>query len=184
MTRTLMIMTFVLLLCSCASSVNVLKPEGETASIELYNSQAPVGEILAVSDSMLYFMYANKINVVDLSYVRKIFVHGYSISPGTKMLAAIPPLFLEGLVMAVAFSEEAPAWGYISIGAMVLTIYGISTGNPKVSFSPPLKEKELKKLKLYCRYPQGLTLEQWNELLRLNGQEDFLRPVKIQEEIP
>ena len=162
-------------LCSCASSVHVLKPEGETATIELHNFQSHVGEILAVSDSVVYVRFFNKITVIDLSYVKKIFIHGYRISPGSKVAAAIPPLLLEGLVMSVAFSEDADAWGYLSMGAMVLTIYGFSTGDPQTSFSPPLKKNNIEKLKLYCRYPQGLTPEQWRELLSLNGQQDFNR---------
>jgi hypothetical protein len=33
----------------------------------------------------------------------------------------------------------------------------------------------IEKLTLYCRYPQGLSGEQWRLLLRESGQEDFMR---------
>ncbi len=43
-----------------------------------------------------------------------------------------------------------------------------------MDFSPEFDINDLEKLRLYCRYPQGLTQTQWNELLMSYGQEEFL----------
>jgi hypothetical protein len=41
---------------------------------------------------------------------------------------------------------------------------------------PAVTIKDREKLLLYARYPQGLSDEQWRELLRQRGQEDFDQP--------
>jgi hypothetical protein len=47
------------------------------------------------------------------------------------------------------------------------------SGEPETSFSSPFDEAKVRKLELYVRYPQGLTDQQWNSLLRFHGQRDF-----------
>jgi hypothetical protein len=68
-----------------------------------------------------------------------------------------------------------PGWGVISGLTMVGTICGFAFGEQDVSFWFPLDETERERLRLFCRYPQGLSKDQWSTMLRHLGQEDFRR---------
>jgi len=80
---------------------------------------------------------------------------------------------LEGIILGTAVSTHQGGWVAGSVVAMVATIALYSSGGPKTSFRPPFSEENLKKLQLYCRYPQGLTPEQWHTVLEACGQPDF-----------
>jgi hypothetical protein len=49
------------------------------------------------------------------------------------------------------------------------------SGEFKVNFSPPLSRDDLRRLQLFCRYPEGLTSERREKLFQYYGQRDFLR---------
>ena len=168
-----LILVSTFLFCSCASTVRVLKPEGETAKLTLRDFSKHQVEFLAISDSTVYVKERNRICAASLSDVNNIYISGYEINPGLKILSAIPPLCLEGIVMMVAFDVDQVGWGAISGLVMAVTFYAYVAGNPKVSFSPPLEEHELEELRLYSRFPQGLSDEQWKILLQQFNQEDF-----------
>lgn len=173
MKKSFIIMASVYLFCSCASRVNVLKPEGEKATLTLPNLAVLEIEILAISDSLLYVTNGKKIIIAHLSDVRSVHIHGYRVPRASKVLAAIPPVLFEGIVMLTALGVDQPVWGMIAMITIGGTIYGFTSGDPKVNFSFPLEINELEKLRLYCRYPQGLTNEQWKDLLQQLNQEDF-----------
>jgi len=165
----------IILLCSCASRVNILKPQGESATLTFTNSSKYQVEMLAILDSTIFVKYENKISDVQLRDVNKIYIHGYRVSPFLKILNAIPPILIEGIVMLVAFDVDQPLWGVISGATMAGTIYGFATGDPKTKFSAPFNESEIENLKLFCRYPQSLGNEHWKILLQHFNQDDFLR---------
>ena len=164
----------VCLFCACASSVKVLKPTGEAATLTLGNTSHAV-ELLAVSDSTIYVNNQNQIWRLPLSDVRKIHVQGYEISPAAKLIAIIPGLLIEGIVLGAAGSVDEGGWQFAAVAAMAGTVVASLTGNPKVNFSPPLKKEEVEMLRFYCRYPQGLNRAQWETLLRHFTQEEFKR---------
>jgi hypothetical protein len=172
----LTIMFVCLLSCSCASQVDVLKPSGEQATVTLCDMTKHKVELLVVSDSVLHVVEGGRISFVNLSDVQNVYVHGYRISGPQMMLGAIPVLFLEGMVAYLTFSEGWFQWcGLFSVILIPLTIhsYAKGAGEPEVSFSSPFDETEVRKLKLYVRYPQGLTDQQRNRLLRFHGQADL-----------
>jgi hypothetical protein len=123
------------LLTACTSTVDVLKPEGETVTLTLTSGRTYEGELLTVDATRLLFGYQGGLYAVALAEVRKVYVHGYRSFP-------------------------------------------VPLGEPKVHFSSPFNKKELKKLRLYCRYPQGLTSDQAQQLLQHYKQDDF-RPLAL-----
>ena len=129
------------LFCACASSVNVLKPTGETATLTLKNAPGYTVELLAVSDSTIHIQRQDQIALLPLSDVRKIYVQGYAIPPPVKLIAVIPALLIEGIVLGAAGSVNEGGWQLAAGAAMVGTVLASLTGNPKVSFSPPLKKR-------------------------------------------
>ncbi|MBN1560700.1 hypothetical protein JW998_10650 [candidate division KSB1 bacterium] len=162
-------------LVSCASTVNILKLEGDAVTLTLTDASAIRVELLAVTDSRLIAKHDGKIKQAPLAEVMNIHIHDYRIDPAIKILWAIPPVLLEGIIMLVAFDVEQPLWGVIAGLAMVGTIYGFSTGDPKTTFASPFTDGDLENLRLYCRYPQNLTDVEWKNLLEHFQQDDFIK---------
>lgn len=164
-----------MIFCSCTSPVNVLKPFGESASLRHIDARYR-GELIAVNDSMLVLEYNAKLYAVPLSEAKHVYIHDYSL----KNIKTVPMVLVTGINIVLLgheiASEDGGPPGIIIFGLLTyLGANSISSGDPKVDFSPPLGEKDLKKLKLYSRYPQGLTQQQWRELLQHYGQKDFQR---------
>ena len=175
----LQLLVILVLVCSCAiGTVKVTKPYGETAIITLRNTEKLKGELLAISDTLLYYYMPNKLYITRIVDIKKIFILEYTNRRSLKMCAIIPSLAIEGCVAVVAFSVDQSCWGYISIVTMVVTALSITGGNPQVDFELPVKENDegndMEKLRLYCRYPQGLSDKQWEELIYYSDQEGFI----------
>ena len=45
---------------------------------------------------------------------------------------------------------------------------------PRSTFGSPPSARDRERLRLFVRYPQGLTEEQWQDLLHAHGQGDFV----------
>ena len=158
--------------CACASSVKVLKPTGEIVTLTLKNASGYDAELLSISDSTIYLMHQNQIGRIALLDVKKIHVvQGYEISPAAKLIAVIPSIFIEGVIVRAAGIADERGWQLAAGVAMAGTALASLTGNPRVNFSPPLKKKEVEMLRLYCRYPQGLSRDQWETLFRTERQQ-------------
>jgi len=174
MKKSIILLASILLFCSCVSMVKVRKPLGDRATLKLRNLEKHKVELLAISDSLLYVTDDKEISIAHFSDIRNVYIHGYRVHPGLKVLTAIPALLLEATVMIVALDVGQNGWGLVSVIAMAGTIDGFATGDPKVYFSFPAKNEEIEKLKLYCRYPQGLTDEQWERMLQHFKQKEFV----------
>ena len=156
---------------SCTSQVKVLKPEGETVTIELKNNLKYDGELFAVNDTAVLFGYRAKLYELPLSNINNLYVHDYSLR-NTKKITMIPAMSCWVLQF---FAEPNIEVKLFSVLMEALIIHSWYIGDPKVNFSPPLNNKDFEKLKLYCRYSQGLTHEKWRQLLQYCEQEEFLR---------
>lgn len=173
MRRILILLLSITLFFSCTSQVKVLKPVGETVTLKLKNNHNYDGELLAVNDTALYFGSQAKLYEVPLSNISNVYVHDYSLRK-QKLLGSTPSFIIWALPMFV----EPNFWKGVWLQTVLvegLTIHSCLVGDPKVSFSPPLNNKDFDKLQLYCRYSQGLTQEKWRQLLQYYEQEEFLR---------
>jgi hypothetical protein len=172
--RTIIIVLFsIIIFFSCTSQVKVLKSAGETVTLKLKNNIKYDGELFAVNDTALFFGSQAKLYKVPLSNVENVYVHGYSLRK-EKMYGSIPSLIFWTIPIFV--NEDWRVGDYAFLGSIhAITILSWFTGDPKVSFSPPLNNKDFDKLRLYCRYSQGLTNEKWRQLLKYFEQEDFLK---------
>jgi len=170
----LCLIAILILFCSCVSSVNVLKPNGETANLKLINSYIYECELLAVSDSSLFCKYQDKLYIVPFTNIQRVHICGYSLRP--KKIIAMVPLILIDIGMASANSRENEKIQKLCWAALVpITVFAFLYNEPEVNFSPIFDKNDLEKLKLYCQYPQGLTKGQWKQLLQYYSQEDFLK---------
>ena len=90
-----------------------------------------------------------------------------------KIATMLPAMLASGLLAIIGIKGDDPEDKAILVIAALLPIPTFFFGDPKVNFSSPFNDKNLDKLKLYCRYPQGLTEKQWIEVLSYNKQENF-----------
>ena len=162
----------IIILFSCTSQVNVLKPEGETVTITLKNNHNYDGELFAVNDTVLFFGSQAKLYEIPLSNVSNVYVHNYSLRKH-KLLGSTPSFIIWALPIFVEPNFWKGVWVQ-TVLAEALTIHSCFVGDPKVNFSPPLNNKDFDKLQLYCRYSHGLSHEQWKQLLHYYEQEEFL----------
>lgn len=162
-----------LLLTSCTSSVQKIGPLGGDAWVENSYYDVVTGEILAVDDSCVYYIYEESVYKAPLTKTRKIYIRGYSLL--SEKLISVTPLMLfnTAIILSEGTSEYNGILRAFPLFSAIVTVISIVIGNPEVEFKPPLTDRQLEKLKLYCRYPQGLDHLQWNEVLMSYGQMDF-----------
>ena len=160
--------------CGCATRAVFIKPEGETIELQLVSRMAPLRvELLTVTDSAFIVESSDKLAVASLADVWEIRVPDYQIPTDRKVLALLVPLTLEGAIFGVATAHDRPGWQGGSLLCMAATIGLMFTGGPQTHFSPPFSPKETDMLKLFCRYPQGLSPAQQQTLLECYGQTEF-----------
>jgi hypothetical protein len=172
MKKTISMMLCVIIFCTCTSSVRVLKASGETAILTLNNDTQYVGELITVTDTTLFFNYLGTIFQVPFSEVKNVYVKGYSLK-GQKVGATVLLMLIDGTIVVLGITSGNLWWSF-AFGALIpLTLITFRTSDPKVDFSPSLTDNDLEQLRLYCRYPQGLAQEQWEDLLSYYQQDDF-----------
>lgn len=173
MRRILILLFSINMFFSCTSQVKVLKPKGETVTLKLKNNLEYDGELFAVNDTALFFGFQAKLYEVPLPNIDNVYVHDFSLRKA-KLLGSIPSF----IIWALPIFVEPNFWKGVWLQTVLvegLTIHSCFVGDPKVSFSPPLNNKDFDKLQLYCRYSQGLVPEKWKQLLQYYEQEGFLR---------
>lgn len=169
----------VVLLCAllsvfaCVSPVREIKPGGDDAVVTFRNGGEGLVELLALSDSSPFFIRDDQVWQSALADVSRIRVKGYSERTGKDWAAGCTDLFIAVLCLDVIAHDAwyfavAPASGCI-VGTPVLF-----RDEPQVDLRPPLDATARQRLALYCRYPQGLTDAQWQELLGFYHQDTFL----------
>jgi hypothetical protein len=152
------------LFCACiGGSVGTLKPTGEQASVLLRDEREMKGELLCLGDTSLCMIADGRIVHLPLASIEEIQVPDFD-NRDTKAAAGLPMILLDILMMG-SFSGNGEKTGPILFGASALLLgYSIATRSPNSLFSRPFDGETLERLSLFCRYPAGLTGEQWQTL--------------------
>jgi hypothetical protein len=156
--------------------VNVAKPLGESIVLELGDRTRIHGELVAVSESTVVLSAPDGLKTLPCSGVRRLTVLGYDLK--AKRLAVWAPFAtvcvgtLGWVVGRVLSGSDAWLFGvspYVLVPASVavgaLASFTILRGDPRTSFAFPPVPADLELVRLYARYPEGLTPERL-ELLR------------------
>jgi hypothetical protein len=169
------IIIIALLVNACAPTITTesLKPEGDKATLFLKNNKNYEVELLSITESQICLIYSNKITLVMTSRIESIIIHGYDVTTGQKISGALPALALEAIILLVASSVDQTTWMAIAGLSMVGTLVLWLNAGPKQKYISPFSESDLETLKLYCRYPQGLSDLKWSVLLKFHNQDDF-----------
>lgn len=174
------IFVFSLLFLSCSSQVDLLKPEGETVSLEFDKCVKYQGELFAVNDTALVFGHTGKLYEVPLSSVNNMYIHDYS-NKKMKKLGSIGAIVYYTIITPLLNQSQTTEMWLCILSLDALAVLSNFIETPKVNFSHPLCEKDMAKLQLYCRYSYGLKSEQWKLLLQNFDQDEFFGLSQLRE---
>ena len=166
----LVIIIFFVLLFSCTSSIQVLKPTGDLAIVTLETGSELKAELLSVKDESVIVEYDNNIYKLSLSEIHKLFIQGYSLLHKKALLLGTLSILDIYFIYDNPNSAMKVIYGLLIMGKLAC----ILGGDLEIVFTSPIFWRDLDNIRIHCRYPQGLDTEQWNQLLQLYGQTDFL----------
>jgi hypothetical protein len=161
---------------SCTATLNRQQPWGEKVRVTSNRNLMEYRdvELLAVNDSMIYYDEKGLITCQKWDQVWSVRVLAYGSQQVVRWLCWLPTLAL-GIVWFADASH--PGNQGEAVAAATLTAFTgmimYMTG-PHASFGSPPSVGDLERLRLFARYPQGLTDAQWRELLGVRGQKEFL----------
>lgn len=166
----------------CTAQTRLLKPAGDSATVLMLDQRGFVGEVLAVSDTTIYFNIKSGLPDVQVPSIIGIHVNalafieikGYSNKKWIPALIAfeVIPTLLLGIAAASVDAEASQIMLMVSIPTVInLAIFAASTP-PAPRFGHPFSSEHLEELKKFARFPQGLTAAQLEQLLFVNKQSE------------
>jgi hypothetical protein len=163
------------------SPVQLTKPVGDNAVVTFRPGGKATVELLAVTDSSLFFVHHAAVTRAALADVSQVSVEGYGANEGygarTGKWVALGCISLVNAAFCVDVIFHW-AW-YFALAAVPFWVAGtrlVMRDATQLDFRPSMDESAIAQLALYCRYPQGLTDAQWQELLSFYSQDTFLSP--------
>lgn len=169
---------------SCSPKIIKLAHTGDTAQVLLQNQQKFEAELLAVNDSSIYVYVqpqAVKSQVIDRAKIYEIFIHdlnsvkikSYSNKKWQGSIVAfvvIPSLILSITAASSGGAEFGSVMAPLSIPILLNFLLFSATTPPPPGVQEPISPEHLAELQKYARFPQGLTVDQLNQLLAINNQ--------------
>ena len=141
-----------LLISACKSSFDPLMPYGVKSELELKAESELNAELILVNSNYLYVLVQNNLIKIDLQEITQIYAQELEYKNRKIMLV------FSGIGAALlGVGLEDPFWKTTSFGLGFYGFFSALNGIEKYKFKPPLSNKKLEILKLYCRYPQGLS---------------------------
>lgn len=167
--RVFLLLAVTLLCVSCTARLQSRAPRGETAKVTFLNEegkkQAAIVELLSVNDSLLFFRNDGGYVQMPMDKVTRINITAYNTYKALRFVSILPTLAAGVILYANNKPENLTALPRVLVmlgfGSLVTIVYFTA---PHTTYRPPLTQKRLERLQLYCRYPQGLTAEQWRQL--------------------
>jgi len=167
----ILILTVIMFLSSCTSSIQVLKPQGDSVHLTLENRSQLKAELLSVRDRSIIIGYDNSIYELPLRDIHRVHVEGYSLLH--KKVLLLGPLSI--LDIYILYSNPNTTmkviFGLLAMGKLA----SVLAGDLDVVFTKPIFWRDLDKLRLYSRFPDDLNPEAWDQLLQQHGQSEFLK---------
>jgi len=167
----LSLLLIIISLTSCTSTVNIMKPLGEDCLVKTDDRRETAGELLTADSTEVILLRDRKLIKVELDDIYEIYVRKFSLQK--EKTAGFVPAIIIDLMVGIPLMRHSTGAGAIFLGHAALSVAAIKLSNPQVSFKQPFSADKLKQLKLYARYPQGLSSEQWEELLSFYTQDNF-----------
>jgi hypothetical protein len=167
---------FALLLgCACITTNQAIRPGGDEATIAFRDGTRCPAELLALTQTDLYFLRNQQVWRSPLAELSGVHVNGYGLRPAKY---AVFGLFGAADLALSTYSFLTGCWpfGAITIPFLAGSVFLSRATDPPVDFRVPLGDHARSQLAPYCRYPQGLSDAQWQQLLSFYHQDQFAPP--------
>ena len=175
----------IIMLSSCSAPKFALKHTGDIAVVNLKSKSTFSGEFLFVKDNHIYLLLDESqssnpstvkkysVSSTQINQIESMTINGYSDrSWGTSILIfQVVPAFVLALVGASVDGDNfAPVLGVGLVPVLLswLLFEGSTPSSP--SFENFIEQDNIEELKKYSRFPQGLTNNQLEELLKMHNQ--------------
>ena len=174
---------FIFLCCfvflfSCGPGQKLIAPQGDAAVVTISQKEYN-GELLTIYNDTLIFLHSEHIFAVPLTDINKVCVEGYSRQKDKAWSGAMmgmAAILTISMGSGVGIFEEFPTAAYlIYLPPLVLIPYSVFTGDPDMDFLPARDKDFNDRIRLYCRFPQGLNQLQVQSLLAYYGQAEFMQ---------
>lgn len=166
--RVFLLLAVTLLCVSCTARLQSRAPRGETAKVTFLNAEGKKqrvdAELLAVNDSLLYFRNDGGYVQMPVDKVTRMNITAYNTYKALRFVSILPTL---AAAVILAFNNTENRTALLLVPAVLGVGSLVYFTAPHTSFRPPLTQTRLERLQLFCRYPQGLTAEQWRQLQQM-----------------
>ena len=172
------------LFSSCKSSYKVTSAYGVESIFHFSDSEKFAAELLMIKSDSIWFDLNSKIYLGKLADIKMIHTKELESSSRPALL------YVSGAASLIAggafFTDNDRESDYIGSGLIavgLLSILSASRGMDKFRISNPFSIHDRERLRLYSRYPQGLSEKQLASLLEYYNQEEEL-DLKLRFQIP
>lgn len=171
----IIILAFVSVLYSCQASEYVPSPNGDNAELTLKGNRILNGELLAVTDTMIFIVKDKSILGIESRSLKQIYFKKYKDNTwitGVALMEVLPALTLT-LLVGSHEGDMATTFAVTLIPAVLSTTLFL-TSAPKTTYDGIADKSETDELRKFARYPGGVTQRQLNELLEFYGQDGVI----------
>ena len=177
-------LTVLSVLGSCSSEKYVVSANGDKAEVKLINGKEFVSEIVSIQDTAIIFATtpANPLDFPHLflepiAEIKSITIKGYDGSGwgGSVLLFQVLPAAL----MAGAAASYSEGSGALLVGlvfaipaAITALLFSGSAGETP-QWNDEMSVSEIENLKIYSRYPEGMSQEKLSKLLKKYNQTEL-----------
>lgn len=167
------LITLICLLPSCTPSGYMPSPFGDVAEITLQSNRILSGELLTVTDSMIYVLNNKNIFAIKNNKMKEVYFEKYkddnSWVTGVLLGEVLPAVVIS--IMAGSYSDGfAPVFAVSMIPAVISTSMFILT-SPKTAYDDLQDRQGIYELNKFARYPGGLTDRQFKDILKFYGKD-------------
>lgn len=146
-------------LASCRSSYDINSPLGVHSNFKLLNNEKFDAEILLIDSNYIYVLNEGVLSKLSFTEVNKIYA--FELENNNREIALAFAMVSAGAIgIATLSDDDNKEISGISLALSVGAGVALLAKVPKYKFNPPLSKEQIHRLRLYSRYPQGLSKDQ------------------------
>ena len=176
--------TSLLILGSCSSGKYVVSANGDKAEIKLMDGRVFVSEIVNIQDTAIIFATI-PVNPLDFPHlffepieeIKSITIQGYDGSgwgASVLLFQVLPAALIAGAAASYSEGSGALAVGLVcAIPAAITALLFSGSAGETPQWNDEMSVSEIENLKIYSRYPEGMSQEKLSKLLKKYNQTEL-----------
>ncbi len=176
--------TSLLILGSCSSGKYVVSANGDKAEIKLMDGRVFVSEIVNIQDTAIIFATI-PVNPLDFPHlffepieeIKSITIQGYDGSgwgASVLLFQVLPAALMAGAAASYSEGSGALIVGLVfAIPAAITALLFSGSAGETPQWNDEMSVSEIENLKIYSRYPEGMSQEELSELLKQYNQTEL-----------